>query len=420
MNGPAGSPSRRGIWALLVFGCLAGLSTYIVTPLEQPEQVMLASDVYRHAVQSWLAGDGLYGVHPSGRPGYTFLYPPLAVFAFLPHAIVPSAGAAFVLQTVLNVAAAVGTAIVIVRALERRDVRIDRRDQALIAAFMLLSSYSAIQFLNGQVNLWLALAIAVGFEAIDRDRSHAGGTAFALAALLKVFPAALGLWLLRLRATRALGAALATGIGGLLIGAALLGPDLTATYLGDVLLGRFEGATYAAPPTPDDNVDGIHRQLATVWPAGMAYHTPAGLAILAPLLVIALTDVHTQLRRDIAGLATLVATLLFLPLQPLYFPLVAYSVVVLLYTLPSGIERRLFLLGTALTFVHVDQASVDLGLRVLAIPEPVAGGIGDLTAGLFSFVLPPTAGLWILLFTCVLMQLPAVEVDGPRHTTTPA
>lgn len=411
MSGPSTFPSRRGIWAILLFGCIAGISTYIVTPLEQPEQVMLASDVYRHATQSWLAGEGLYNVHPADRPGYAFLYPPIAVLVFLPHALLWSDTAAYALQTILNIGAALGTTYVIYSALERRGVHVDTRDFVILGGFMLLSSYSAIQFLNGQVNLWLALAIAIGFEAVDRNRSDLSGVAFAVAALLKVFPAILGLWLLRNRKYRAVGAAIGTGIGGILVGALLFGPELTSTYLFDVLLGRFEGSTYDEPPRPSDNVDGIHRHLAALWPTGGAYHTIVGLAILGPLAAAAMLQVDTRTQRDVAGLGILIVILLFLPLQPLYFPLIIFPLSMLLYSLRPGIPRNLLILGTLLTFVHLDVDSIVLGLAFIPTPAVVETALLDAAAVVFTYILPPTLGLWLLLITCVLVQFESRDTD---------
>lgn len=416
---PPDTSPQRTARMILILGCLTGISTYIVTPMEQPEQLMLASDVYFHATQSWMAGDGLYGVYPSDRPGYAFLYPPIAVLLFIPHALLDSALGAYFLQTLLNIGAALGTAFIIFRALSRRDVPVNHLDLVILSVFMLLSSYSAIQFMNGQVNLWLAFAIALGFDAMDRRRPGIVGAVFALAALLKVFPAILGIWLLRIRAYRAVAVALGTGIGGLLLGAILLGPELTITYLGDVLLGRFEGSTYDEQPTPTDNVDGIHRQLAVIWPTGGASHTVIALAIIGPLLALSMLQVDTPLRRDVAGLGVLVSILLFLPLQPLYFPLIVFPLCMLLYTLRARRERILLLVGTVLTFFHLDLESVLLGLRYIPVPDPLASALIELSATVFTFILPPTLGLWILLITCVLIQLPDLKLEGMRTAPTP-
>ena len=403
---------------LLLVGCFAGLTAYILTPIEQPAQVMLATDVYRHAVGAFLDGGNLYGNPPPDRPGYNFLYPPITVLAFVPHAMVGSLTVAFVLQTILNLVAVAGTGVIIHRALARRDIAVTHFDLLLIWAFFLLSTYGAIQFLNGQINLWLALAFAIGFDAIDRDKGRLAGIAFAIAALFKVFPAILGLWLLRLRTWNAVVAAIATGVSGLALGALFFGPELTITYLTDVLLGRFEGSTYEGQPEPSDSVDGIHRQLAALWPGGSAYHSLIGFLIVATLLAAAMIDVSEQLNRDAAALATIVAILLYLPVQPLYFPLITFPLFMLLYSELPTVPRRLLVGGTLLTFIHIQQEAVDLWLAWLPLPSGLATGIETLTASLFTVILPPTLGLWIMLFACILIQHDSLDLGERRKSST--
>lgn len=399
------TPPPRSTRILLGIGILAGLSVYLLTPVEQPAQLMLATDVYHHATSAFLDGGNLYNNHPPDRSGYNFLYPPITVLLFLPHVLTGSAVGAFVLQTLLNIAAALGTTVVIIRALERRAIAITRIDTILIVLLLLASSYGAIQVINGQVNLWLALFLAIGFDAFDRDRTRITGIVFALAALLKVFPAILGLWLLRLRAWWAVGAAIATGLGGLLLGILLFGPELTMTYFVDVLFARFGDSTYDGQPTPTDNVDGIHRQLAALWPAGSMYFTPISVLIIGSLLAGSYTSVSTRYDRDVAALATICAILLFLPLQPLYFPLITFPLCMLLFrTHDTGIKWALTI-GTLFTFIHIDLQAIDLWLSVVPTPDVIADGLVSVATAIFTVILPPTIGLWILFLTCVWMQL---------------
>ncbi len=413
MDGSAGDGDshRRVIWVVLAIGCLSGLSTYVVTPLAQPDQVMLATDVYRHAVQSWLAGDGLYGVAPPDRGGYTFLYPPVTLLVFLPHALSPTLTIAYVLQTASNVLAAIALAVLVERGLHDRDIPLGPRERVGLVAFMVLSSYTAIQVLNGQITVWLGVAVAAGFHLIDRDREDLAGSLFALAALFKVFPAILGLWLVRLRARRAVVAALATGVAGLALGAILFGPELTASYLLEVLPGRFTGSTYATRPDPTDNVDGVQRQLAAVWPNMTdAGRTALGFGIVAPLTAVTTFRVDGILRRDIAALGVIVSILLFLPLQPLYFPLIVFPLFMILFRLPAGRHRSLMLFGVLLSLVHLDLESLELFFGVIPVPGILADLVLGVAAPAFTFVLPPTLGLWVMLVTCVLLQLPRLDL----------
>ena len=403
------TPPPRSTRLLLILGSLAGLSVYLLTPLEQPDQLTLATDVYFHAVSSFFDGNDLYLNHPPDRSGYNYLYPPITVLLFLPHILTGSALGAYILQTILNIIAGIATTVVIVRALKRRSIAVTRIDAVLIALLLLVSSYGAIQLINGQVNLWIAFALALGFDAFDRDRERITGIAFAIAALLKVFPAILGLWLLRTRSWIGVGAALATGIGGLLLGAVVFGPELTITYFADVLLARFGDSTYDGRPAPTDNVDGIHRQLAALWPAGEAFYTGFSILIIGSLLTISYSSVTTRYERDIAALATICGILLFLPLQPLYFPLITFPLCMLLFRPHTGRIKWLFVSATLLTFVHIDLQAVELWLATIPTPELVADVLIQVSTALFTLILPPTIGLWMLLLICVWIQLPSLD-----------
>lgn len=409
---------HRSARAVLAFGVVAGLAYAATTVPLKPDQVGLASDVYYHAAVALLNGDDLYAVTPPDRPGYRFLYPPVIVLLFLPHAALGGETAAFVLQTALNLGVGLGTAAVLWRALARRGVRLKRSDRALLVAFVLFSTHGIPQVIMGQTTLWLGFALAIGFDALDRGRGEVAGIAFAAAALVKVFPAVVGLWLLRRRSWRAVVAALGTGLGGLLLGVITLGPERTRQYFVEVLLGRFEDRSVGATPDPWSTVASVHRHLVALTDLDPGLFTPIALVLLAPFLLVCYQRVDGDERRLAAILGTLVATLLVLPLHPLYFPLLTYPLVVLLYVLPVGRARTMLVVGTLFTYVLVGFETVVIALEVLPLPSAVDASLLGVAETVFVAILPATIGLWLLLVACVL-----VHRDGtatPRPVTSPA
>ncbi|WP_336134533.1 glycosyltransferase family 87 protein [Natronomonas amylolytica] len=400
-DGPPDAP-RASTRAVLAVGILAGIVSFAFMWFTAPEQVGLASNVYLRAGEALLAGENVYEVSPPGLD-YYYLYPPIVTLLFVPHALVGSSLVAFAVQTALNVAASVGTAAVIYRALRRRGVALERLDFALLAGFVLTSAYAAIPLINGQVTHWLTLAFAVGFDGLDRRRESLAGAAFAGAALIKVFPAAIGLWLLRRRAWRAVGVAVLTGLGGLLLGAVLFGPDLTVTYFSDVLVGRYTGSSFDGTPTASRNVDGIRRQLAALLDVGRPVRTVLSAAILAPFLAVLYKRVDTDGRRQAAALGTVVATLLFLPLQPMYSLLFVFPLSVLLYRLPAGRPRAVLLVGVLWSYLAMGYEEVTIAVAAV----PLSGGVSEsllaVAEAAFTVILPPTVGLWLILVACVLV-----------------
>lgn len=398
---------RRSTRLLLATGVVAGIWSGATLAVTQPEQLTLASDVYYHAARAALAGEDFYATTPPGLPGYRFIYPPVVMLGFLPHALLGSPAAAYALQTTLNLLAIAGISWVLLDALGRRDVPIDRADRWLVVGFVAAGSWSTGQLVMGQTTLWLALAVAVGLAALERCRDGRAGVAVALAALVKLFPATIGLWFLRQRRYRAVGTALATGLGGLLLGVVVFGPDVTHQYLAEILVERFRGQTFDGVPDPTRNHVTVRRQLAFVLGGGSPLITPLAFAVVGLPVAVCYRDVSTDVRRLTAVLATLVGTLLVLPLQSLYFSLLLYPAVLLAFALPGSRARFLFVAGTLATFVSLDPSGVATLLG--ATPNWLATPVVAASREVFSVVLPPTVGMWLVLAGCVAAHLGADE-----------
>ncbi|MFW6153240.1 MAG: glycosyltransferase family 87 protein [Halobacteriota archaeon] len=402
---------RRSARVVLAISILAGINYIVSMALFSPEQFGLASSVYATAAEAWLAGGNPYEVSPPGLPGYHYLYPPIVLVVFIPHALLGPAGA-YALQILSNLVVAGALTVVLSNALERRGVELTRLDHWLLVGFVLVSSYGMPVLIQGQTTLWLTLAMAVGFEAVDRHRDELAGAGFAIAALVKVFPAAVGLWLLRVRALRAVAVASLAGIGALAIGALLLGPELTEYYLTEVLLARYERESGVRVSDPTTTVGGIRRQLTGLFGLPGAYLTVVSIAILAPLLAISYRSIETDVDRHIAALATIVTVLLFMPLQPLYFTLLTYPLVIVLYRLERGIPRYFVIAGVLLTFVKV--ALEPLIAWAGYLPETMAEVVIDVATVALGIALPTDVGMWLVLLGCVLHQAIATQSSsGP-------
>ncbi|MFB6088125.1 MAG: glycosyltransferase family 87 protein, partial [Haloarculaceae archaeon] len=336
-------PSTRGPRLVLAVGVVAGLVNAVAFPLTQPEQVALASDVYYYAARAALSGGDFY-LTPAAQPG--FRYPPVVVLAFLPHALLGDPALAYALQVALDLAAAAGVAAISVRAIERTGVSLARLDRLLVAAYCLASVTVVTNLVMGQVNHLLALAIAGGALLLERDRGAESGVAFGLAALVKLFPALVGVWLLRRRAWRAIAAATVTGTTLSLAGVAAFGPAVSETFVTHVLTGELAVASFPHGPDPTAPYVTIRRQLTALVP-GLPSDLllVVGAFVLAPVFV-GVNRVHATLRdRLVALLGTLLATLVLFPLEPFYLTLALFPLVPLLYCVEAGPPRRLLVVG---------------------------------------------------------------------------
>jgi hypothetical protein len=412
---------RRPIRATLAVTIVLGLVYLVAVPLVRPDQVAVATDVYYHAGQAVLSGGDPYAVTPPGRPDFFFIYPPLVLLAFVPHVLTGSPLGAYLLQTLLNVATAGALAVLLCRGVADAGVELARCDRLLVGGVALGSVHSIPVLVMGQVNIQLALAIAVGARLVTRDRGGSArgrerlaGVAFALAAAVKLFPAVAGAWLLRLRAWRAAGAAVVTGLGTIAAGALAFGLGPTRAFFTEVLPAERQSAAFAGGLDPSVMFVSVRRPLGTLLPdLGSGALAALALALLVPAVLASVRDVSSETGRLVALLATLLATLSYLPLEPFYYALLYYPVVVLLYRLEPGRVRRLFLAGTTSLSLIVSYPSIEQLLLIAPLPTGIASTLDAAARTVFSVAQPPLAGVVLLLAGCVLWQHErAAESDG--------
>lgn len=398
------SIDRRGPRAVLAIGILVGISQALALPQVNPSQVAIATDVYHHAASAALSGGDPYAVTPPDHPAFRFLYPPVVLAVMLPYGLL-GPGLAYAVQTLLNVLTVGALAVLLVRAIELTGTPLDRVDRLLVGGFAFASAGMATNFVNGQVNPQLALGIAAGALFFERGRETASGVALALAATIKLYPALLGAWLIRLRARRAIAAAAGTGVGLSILGAFLFGPDLTVTYVAEALPREASVATFADGPDPDAPQMTIRRQIGFLAPwLPESLFFPVAALVLAPVVLAASRTVETTTDRLVALQATLLATLSLFSLEPFYLSLSVFPTVPLLYAIEGRWPRRLFLLGALVAFSPVTTSTVEIWIGTLGLGPGLATSLRSTVRAAFSFALPPTYGVWLMLAGCVAFR----------------
>lgn len=384
--------------ARLVLGVasLAGVLAVVVFPQTSPDQVALASDVYYAAGTAVLEGQPLYDVG--------FLYPPPVAVAFLPNALLGDTTLAYAYQIAVGVLALAAVAVLGIRLAARAGVSLGRTDRALVAAAVIASPPSIVNLVNGQVNPVLAAAVGAGALALETDRERASGALFAAAALVKVFPALVGVWLLRQRAWRAVAAAAVVGVGVLLAGLPVFGLDAYETFATTVLTGETNVATFPDGPDPTEPYATVRRQFAAVRPGLSGVQLlAASLAVLAPVVAAANRVADTVTDRLVGLHAVLVAVLVAFPLEPFYAVLAYPTLVPLLYAL-DGPPRGLFLAGSLLTIAPLALSDVALVAALPVVPEALGDALTAAAEALFTYVRVPTVGAYLTLAACALQQ----------------
>jgi len=401
-----------GARVVLALGTVFGLASLVRTAVVTPGEVALNFRVYYGAAEAFLAGGPLYGQSPVGTDWLVYLYPPLTVLAFVPFTLLPLA-AAYVVFTALSVAGGLALAGVLIRAVERHGQSLGRVDRLLVTGFVVCGIYTVPSLVFGQVNLLLALAVAVGFVALASGRDRLAGSALGLAAFVKVFPAGFGLWLVRRRSWHAVGAAVATG-GGLLAAGLVLGPAVTVAYVTEALLPRTARGAFTGGLGPNATFLTVRRPLSLLFPGSSVARTVGAVALLAPVVAVGCWRVDTTRRRLVATFTIVAGVLLALPSYPIYYVVLAYPLVPLLY-LFEGPGRRLFTVGAALAMATVYLNDVRAGLTALGLPAPMHDALLSVLTPLLTVGTVPLYGFTLCLAGCLRYQV-AGSRDGTSAT----
>jgi len=397
--------TRRGQRLVLAFGLTLGIGHLGYELLARAGHVGIDYRVYHVAAERFLAGESFYGISPPGlRPLYRYVYPPASIVAFAPFALAGEWPVGFALHTLATVAVGLATAWLTVAYLDGR-VALTRIDRGLIGGYAVASVHATPSLAFGQINHHLALLVAVGFVALARDREWLGGGALGLAAFLKLFPAALGVWLLVRRRVRAIAAATAVGLAGFGVGLVAFGVGTTRQYVETVVLSRLSPSAFAGGLAPTETYLTLRRPLSVLvpWLDPSLYGPLAALAV-APVLWVCYRGIDAggsagaDLRWLVGVFATVTAVLLVFPSYPVYAVLLTFPLVALLYRFPPGTPRRVFVAGALVATVSIRYDELLAGTAPL--PDGLAGPVTAALRPAFTLATPPLVGCCCMLGAC--------------------
>lgn len=312
---------------------------------------------YHHAAELALEGKPFYDVPPPGLDAWAvYLYPPITVVAYYPFTLGEWLTGYWILIG-LNAIAGLAAAMLIVRFIERSGRQLGWVDVGLVFLLFLFSPFSFGTIYYGNINILLTCAFVIGFLALEDGRETLAGLSFGLAALWKVFPALVGVWLLQRRAWRAIGMAIGVGGGGLLAGVAVFGWKTTYRFFFDVLMGRAETTQFVRGYPPDGRYYiTLQRPLShlvwAVWPsAPIEVLTPVTLVVATGLLAVFYYRASDRLDTLFAIFATVVVTVTLIPALQWYLVLLYFPMIPLLYEW-DGPGRIPFVVGALVLFIN--------------------------------------------------------------------
>lgn len=395
---------KRGVWLVLGGGTVLGLGVLLYYALREPSTVGLNYRVFHVAAERALAGEAFYGVSPQDST-YAYLYPPVTVLGFAPLAALGEWAVGYLLLSGLSLAASVGAAWLLAAYLVDRGHAVTWPERALLAAYLGVSAHTALSLVYGQVNHLVVAGLVFGLVALERGDRRAAGAVLALPAYVKLLPGVVGLYLLRERAWRAIGAALATAVGLTAVGLVVFGVETHVTYVTEALIPRRDTAAFVGGLDPAAEYVTLRRPLSVLFPGvDPAWYAVGAAAVLLSILAPLYREIETHTDRMIALFGTLAAGLLFFPSLLLYTAYLAFPLVVLLYELPAGRARTLFVTGALLSMLTVSFDGVRQLLGTAPLDGESAATIATLLRPVFALGTPVLYGCLLMLAGCVLYR----------------
>lgn len=408
--------ARGATRAVLVLGILSGLAVpvyFFVLATETP----LAWDfiAYFAAAEAFVAGDPFIGLTPPFGDGQ-YVYPPVAVLGFVPLLVLGDWFLAYLVHSAVNLVALGGLAVLCVRELDRLGIRLDRIDRVLIPGFCLVSLYPMVTLGLGQIDPIVAVLVAVVFLHVERQRDDVAGIALGVAAVVKIFPAAFGIWLVRSRRWRA--AAISVGSGAILgiASVVIFGVDVHREYLRLLTAERSRLTAFAEGLSPDFFDVTLARPLTAMLPGlpSMIYVVLA-VAIVGPPLAVTYRRLDTRIDRHLAYLATIIAVIIASPasnlnhLLYLYFPLV-----VSIYAIDQSRAKGLILVGGVLVLLPVQPEQLVDVLNAAGFGVEAVGPLEAVVRRVFTHVGLPLIGSLLVLGGCAWASINDRRISAVR------
>ncbi|MEE6209880.1 glycosyltransferase family 87 protein [Salarchaeum sp. III] len=409
--------SRRAVRAVLAFGVLVGLLVPVYFwGLADTTPFAWDFRAYHHAATLALDGRPFVGVSPSVGGG-EWVYPPITVVAFYAYTLV-SWSAAYLVHATASVLAGLACAGLVLDDLRDRGVALRRTDTALVAAFFTLSTYPMVVLGQGQLGLFVLLALLGAYRALNAGRQRTAGGLLALASAFKLFPLFLLVWFARRRAWRAIAWCLGAATALCAAGVAMFGWSLHAEYVRFIVFERSRVSELAAGMSPNVSALTLQRPLAALLPdAEPVVYTVLAAVFLLPVLGVVYTKAGTQRDRAIAYLGTVVVMLLVSPASNIHHVLYVYvPLVALLYTVRDPVVRACFLTGTVFLLAPVQPAILADVLSATGAPASVTATVVAASHAVLSVGSLALYGLLVVLGGCIVHAARSRPVGEPATT----
>jgi hypothetical protein len=378
----------------LLIGIAGGLLTAVFFALfrQNPPGTF---DVFYFAAQKSMSGPIAY------ETGYgLWTYTPAALLYFYPYALLFDYQTALLVHRGLSIIVTLGYAYALVQFLGHHTT-FEWLDRAAVFGFATLSVYPVVNVINGSFVGVFAMFLGMGWLLVESDRDG-GGALWALASIVKGYPAFWGVYLLRVRRWRAVGAAILTGASATLLGLLIFGVNDYVRFFMIAGANRVRYHMFAGGGSPDNEAVTPLRALGQLFPTvDPSVWTPVILIFVVCITLLvyyaipakSLNDRATLLLVTILGVWFVMPTSQDLDTYIIYAPLL-----VLLYVEREWQVQSLYALGTVILSYNFGRTE----LRAVSEFIGVADIVMLVGEPILTFATMPMYGLATLYAGCLI------------------
>ena len=391
--------------AVLAFGLVTGVLGVVLAVNDFTSAPELDFHAYYFTGKAILEGEPFVGwaiTDISFLTEKAYVYTPVTAPLFVPFALFPEWEVPYVLNMLLLCGVFFAIGRLCLQLLDDYGVTLDRIDRVLIMAFCLFSGHTVLGVYRGNVDPAILLVLAVGLLAIERGRGARGGALWAGAALFKLFPAFLGVYLLYRRAYRAIAAAVVVGVGFTLLGVAIFGIDAHVDFVEFILHERSREGAFRGGLDPTLQWITLRRPFSQVLALSGNQLFVLTTALVAPVVYLVYREADSELDRIVAFFATMVAMLItIIPSTLNYVVYLYFPLVPLLYLVEDRRTKLLFVAGMVLVNVPLYPHHVATILEALPLSPGIADALADAVRAVLRWASIPLYGFLLILAGCV-------------------
>jgi hypothetical protein len=377
----------------LFLGVFGGILTAAFFTLLRPNPP-ITFDVFYYAAKQSMSGPIVYETEYG-----LWTYTPASLLYFYPYAILLDFNSALLFHRVISMIITIlyGAALTNFIHAHTSTKRIDR---VAVFLFSIASVYPVVNIINGSFVGIFSTFLGLGWLLMESKRNY-GGALWALASIVKGYPAFWGAYMIRVRNWRAILAAAGAGIGSTVVGVFVFGIDAYFRFFTVAGESRVRYEMFRGGASPDNEAVTPLRALSQLFPnIDPSLWTPLIFVVVSCITILVYYTISTDSLNNRATLllVTILSVWFIMPTsQDLDTYIIYAPLLTLLFLERNQWVQSLYVLGTIIISYNFGRAELRAVSELLGISDLVML-IGE---PVLSFATMPMWGLLTLYVGCI-------------------